>query len=112
MPNSSLWPFMRVADDHARQGHDRRDRKVDAAPDDDDGLGDGCQDQRQHRDREALDPGRPVAGLDALGEQQQDDQEGQEAERPVNGGVPSRRSPRGVPGRPQSCPPPSSSAFR
>ena len=76
------WPFMRTAATTlARAIIEPIERSI--PPDDDhDRLGDGGQGKRQHRDREALDPGDAVARLDELREDEQDDEERQQPEGP------------------------------
>ena len=54
-PNSSRLALHEGGRDDAGQRHHRADRQVDAAGDDDDGLGDGGEGERQHGDGQALD---------------------------------------------------------
>ncbi len=88
-PNASDWPFIEHRRDHAGQGDHRPDGEIDATGDDDDGLGGGRQGERQDRDRQALQAGRPVARLDELGEHEQQDEEPDQAERPAIASRPS-----------------------
>ena len=73
---------------HHRRGHDARerhhrpDREVDAAADHDDRLGDGGERQGQDRRRQALERDGAVARLDALREQELDDQDREQRDDP------------------------------
>ena len=67
----------------AGQRHHRGDREVDAAGDDDDGLGGGGEGVGERGAGERAEVGAAVAGLDQAADQKEDEEEGAEAEDPA-----------------------------
>ena len=68
---------------HAGQRHHRRDGKVDAAGEDDDGLRRDRKGVRQHRAHQRSEIARSVARLDDPGEDEQDDEQDEETDDPA-----------------------------
>ena len=80
--NASDWSFMSDGGRHAGQGHHRADRQVDAAGDDDDGLGDRRERERHGPDGEALELRGAVLGLDEVGQEQDHGEQPEQGQRP------------------------------